>query len=220
MASAQASNYSYPSKHSYDPRRVYKKPPPRYIPLSKKIIWSASLSGGYGNFSPMAAGTGDTGFARFALGSALPASSKLVVGSEIGIQSAKRMQLTNDSVSNFFVNLEYALPVYFTITPPIDLLITVNYDVVPWLFVEAKGGGVYLQSMVDGANISSNSKWLPELQAGMGFNMDQNTRLGFHYQQFFGQLLTVSQVNLLAGTGVMSGMPTWYAGLLTVDFKF
>jgi hypothetical protein len=202
------------SSNHVDPLEKDPAPAKRFAPY-------VSLSGGYGSFDNMS--QADTGFGRLALGvksDFFPTLPKVALGAEIGIQSAKRMQLSNATVNPFFVNATDPLPVYMTISPPIDLLATVTYHLSSPVFLEVKAGGVYMQSMIEQANITGLNEWYPEVQAGVGFDVSEGTRLILSYQGFFANTPRLNQVNLALGTANLSSLPSWNAGMITLEKSF
>ena len=187
---------------------------------AKNFTPYVSLSGGYGSFQSMAQGTGETPFARLALGYQSQEWQKITMGAEIGIQSAKRMELGNQTVAPFFADAVYPLPIYLTISPPIDLLASLRYHLSLPVFFEVKAGGAYMQSMIDQADAKGISQWNPELQLGVGFDIAKKTRLIFSYQRFFGSTPMFNQIDLSIGTASLGNLPTWQAGMITVEKSF
>lgn len=188
--------------------------------LIKNLFPYLSLSGGYGSFQYMAQNSGETSFARLALGFQSQERQRMTLGGEIGIQSAKRMVFGNQTVAPFFVNTLYPLPIYLTINPPIDMLASLTYHLVLPVFFEVKAGAVYMQSMIDQADITGTSQWAPELQLGVGFGIANKTRLIFNYQHFFGSTPRLNNIDIIVGTANLGNLPTWQAGMITLEKSF
>ena len=77
-----------------------------------------------------------------------------------------------------------------------------------------------MQSMIDQADISGLSQWNPELQLGVGFDISKKTRLVFNYQRFFGSTPRLKQIDLVVGTAALAHLPTWEAGMITLEQTF
>ena len=179
-----------------------------------------SLSGGYGSFLSMSNGSGKTSFGRFALGVKSSLRSNMSMGGEVGIQSAKRMELSNQTLAPFFVNAAYPLPVYLTISPPIDVLATFTYHLPYPVYFEAKVGGAYMQSMIDQADMSGASQFNPELQLGVGFDVIDNARLILNYQRIFNSTPRLDQIDLTVGTARLANLPSWQGLMITLEKNF
>ncbi|MFA6303774.1 MAG: hypothetical protein WC627_11685 [Legionella sp.] len=205
---------------------IYANYPSHHVPAPEKDAVMeqfqpyVAIAGGYGNFESMAQNTGNTAFGRLAIGITSPIDLNTALGAEVGIQSAKRMRLTDESVAPFFARAYFPLPVFVTISPPIDILATLNYHMSPQVFFELKAGGVYLQSMIDDADIAGINQWNAEVQAGLGFNISDSSRIVFGYQHFFGNTPGIKHLSLRRGTAQLSNLPSWNAGMITYEKSF
>jgi hypothetical protein len=64
------------------------------------------------------------------------------------------------------------------------------------------------------------NEWYPEVQAGVGFDVSEGTRLILSYQGFFANTPRLNQVNLALGTANLSSLPSWNAGMITLEKSF
>lgn len=199
-------------------QQLHASPNGYYDMLCNKFFPYAAFSGGYGKFDDAADHSGETGIARFALGSLWPiTNTNSSIGAEIGIQSGNQQTLSQDVSSVFGVT--DALPIIFVVKPPIDLLAVWKYQFTsPW-FIQAKAGVAYLRTATESKAIPSDSAWNPELQVGAGFNISNNIRFVLSYQRIFGQSPHLTSVNTTAGTAKITHVPTWQAGMLSLEIN-
>lgn len=175
----------------------------------------AAFTAGYGTFQDTSAGTGDTTVARIAIGSLYEFNQNAAFGGEIGVQSGNHMMLSNDVAAAF--GYTSAAPLYLTVKPPVDFLAVLRCHFNAPVFVQVKTGAVYLRTMTDAISIPSESKWLPEVQVGAGFDLTCRTRMVLSYQRFFGQSPTLENVNSVTGTANLDHVPTWQAGMISFE---
>lgn len=172
------------------------------------------ISGGYGQNSDAYSGTGTDGVIRFSFGSLIPINSTFVIGSQIGFQTGSQIRLTNSITNNMGDGI---VPVFINTKTPIDLLLIGRYEFQQPLFFQAKGGIVFLSSTVSGADIQTQNTFIPELQAGIGFNAYKRSRVTLSYQEFFGKPIVISQLDVTQGTYMLTGTPAWRGALLTFE---
>ncbi len=177
----------------------------------------AAFSAGYGSYQHGAQGTGSTPAGHIAIGS-LWQLQYASLGGEVGIQSGNRMQLSNNVAAAF--NYTSASPLYLTIKEPVDILGAIKYQFSGPAFAELKAGGVYLRTMTDSVSISSQSRVLPEIQVGAGYDLTCHTRIAAYYQRYFGQDPTLNDVNSDTGTAKLDHVPTWQAGMISFEVDF
>lgn len=176
-----------------------------------------AFSGGYGRFDNAADDSGETGFQRLALGALWPLTVHSSLGAEIGIQSGNQQTLTTDVSSIFGVN--NALPIILMVKPPIDFLAVYRYQFNSPIFIQAKAGIAYFRTATESTAIPSDDEWNPAMQLGIGYNVSSHVKLVLSYQQYFGQTPKLTDVNVAAGTGTVQNVPTWQAGMLSVEIN-
>ncbi|MBX3709606.1 MAG: hypothetical protein KIT56_08125 [Gammaproteobacteria bacterium] len=175
----------------------------------------AALTAGYGRFKHGSQGSGETSVGRVAVGSLGHLSQNVLWGGELGVQSGNRMQLSNDIAAVF--GYTSASPILLTIKPPIDILAILKYHFNNSFFLQIKAGAVYVRTMTDLVEISSESKLMPEAQIGAGFDLTCRTRVVLSYQQFFGRSPTLSNVDPTTGTANLHHVPSWQAGMVSFE---
>lgn len=172
------------------------------------------ISGGYGINSNAFENTGTDGLIRFAFGSLIPINSRLVIGDQIGFQTGTQIRLNNQitaSIGNGIV------PVLLNTKTPIDFLLVGRYILNEPLFFQAKAGAVFINSTVTGADVKTKNAILPDIQAGIGFNVYKRSRVTLSYQQFFGNTPIITAVNGNEGIYQLKGVPIWRGALLTFE---
>lgn len=172
------------------------------------------ISGGYGEWDAAYASTGTNGLIRFAFGSLWPINSAFVIGDQLGFQTGSQIRLASHITE---VLGGGNVPAVLNVKNPIDFLLLGRYVLHEPLFFQVKGGAVFFSSTVSGADISTNNTYIPEVQAGIGFNVYKRSRVTVSYQQFFGTKLEISPVDPIEGTYHLYGVPTWRGVVLTFE---
>jgi len=178
----------------------------------------AALSAGYGKFQNTSNGSGDTPVARLAIGSLWELNQNALLGGEVGIQSGNRMQLSNDVAAAF--GYTSTPPLFLTVKLPVDILAVLKYHFAAPVFVQVKAGAVYLRTMTDSPDITSESTVMPEVQVGAGYDLTCRTRVVLSYQQFFGQTPGLRNINPATGTANLKHVPSWQAGMISFETDF
>lgn len=174
----------------------------------------AILNGGYGSYQAVNANDGGTGVIRIGLGTSFSLQHHLLIGGEAAIQTGNRMRLSASTTAVFGPN---AMPVFITVRPPIDLLLTAGYRLTEHLSLIGKVGVAYLNVLVDNVTIANLSQNTPEAQVGLSWNISKRANLDIDFQQYFGSRPILSNVNLEQGTAVLNNLPTWQAIFIGVD---
>lgn len=182
---------------------------------AQRLLAYTAFTAGYGKFQNASQGSGETPVGRIAIGTLWQLNKNVLLGGEIGIQSGNRMQLSNNVAAAF--GYSSSLPLFLTVKLPIDMLAVLKYHFESPFFVQIKPGVVYLRTMTDSIDIPSQSKLLPELQVGAGFDLTCNTRIVLSYQQFFGQTPTLTNINSATGTANLNHVPSWQAGIISFE---
>lgn len=172
------------------------------------------ISGGYGENSDAYANTGTDGVIRFAFGSLYPVNSKFVIGDQVGFQTSSQIRLNNQITSAIGNGI---VPVLINTKTPIDFLLVGRYILNEPLFFQVKGGVVFVNSTVTGADVQTQNTLLPEVQAGIGFNVYKRSRVTLSYQQFFGTTPVITPLDVSQGTYRLHGVPDWRGALLTFE---
>lgn len=182
--------------------------------LAKRPHLFIGISGGYGNYEDSFQNTGTNGLIRFSFGSLYPINSSFVIGNQLGFQTGAQIRLDNSLTSTMGSGI---VPVFLNTKTPIDFLAIGRYNFHEPLFFQIKGGIALFSSTVSGGDIQTKNSWLPDLQAGIGFNVYKRSRVTMSYQQFFGSTPTVTPLDITEGTYRLRGIPTWRAAVLTFE---
>jgi|GEM_PF-2638794 len=177
----------------------------------------ASLSGGYGSFTNVLYNEGTTGVFRFALGARFDVKDAFLLGAELGIQNGNRMSIYTDNA----VLVLGDAPIFLTIRPPVDALLTATAHLgcTP-AFILAKGGVAYLQGVTDSATINNKYQVRPEAQLGLGVDVTSSISLLLYYQRIFGNKPVLTNLDSIAGTATLDRLPTFQAVFLGVQMSF
>ena len=187
--------------------------------LYKQFNPYIEASGGMGFIKETKPYSKHTGFIRLGLGAHKQILSHTYLGPELGIQTGGRYRL-NTYKTNIVDNYNYVgLPVYYTIYPPIDVLLSIKQELFYSFYVQAKLGGIHLNTMIDHVDIETHSGWQPEFQVGLGVDLTQQSRLSIGYQQFIGKPLKLKTINMENGTASLNQHPTWKALLLSINLS-
>lgn len=175
------------------------------------------ISGGYGNFEGVLTNDGQTGLLRLALGTQFDISCFTLLGAEIGVQTGARMRI---NTNNAIIAIGSA-PVFLTLKPPIDVLLTVSSRLgATVLAVHAKAGAAYNQGMIDSMTIPNKSQVVPELQLGLSYEFSRHISLVAYYQCFFGNTPSLTHIDINSGTASLNHLPTMQAGFVGIKKSF
>lgn len=175
------------------------------------------VSGGYGNFEDVLSNDGQTGILRLAMGTKFNINPLLLLGAEVGVQTGNRMRINSD---NAIVAIGSA-PVFLTIKPPIDTLLTVTSRFEESaLAVQTKVGAAYCQGMVESLTIPNKFQVLPEIQFGLSLNFSQNISLIAYYQRIFGNKPSLTHINISNGTAKLNNLNTMQASFVGIERRF
>lgn len=217
------SYYAYANKN-HPPKKPQKIHKTKWFKFSGlKELWRPGVAffevaGGLGTYSNMDKQSGNTAFTRLGVGLQEHVLDKTFLGFALGIQTGNS-GLVDPQSTGLATNPNFALPVSFIISSPVDILLDVKQYLLPHLFAEAKCGGVYLSTSFLNADITGTKGWKPELQLAVGLNLNSFNRITFGYQEFFGQSLQLMGDNINSGTASFSQLPTWKAFMITVDIS-
>jgi len=187
---------------------------PEYPPTNNLLSHCYGvMSGGYGVFNNVLYNDGQTGVLHLAIG----VQGDQVVGLELGIQTGNRMRINTNNVIKAIGDA----PVYLTIKPPLDLLLTItsHLGLLP-VFIQAKGGAVLLQGMIDSVTIKNQTQFRPEAQLGFGVDVTPLISLIAYYQCLFGNNPALTHPNVSAGTANLPNLPTFQAGFIGMQMRF
>ena len=191
------------------------------IPFNELIIPNdlyLGFSGGYGESQQAFENTGTSSLLRIAFGSLWSLNPRTLIGGELGFQTGNQMRLSEETLTKNNGTLN-AVPLYLNTKTPIDFLFVTKRFFNKRFFLEGKAGASLISAEMTNADIKTSNAWLAEVQAGLGFNLSDHSRLIVGYQQYFGKQIKIRVLNPDEGTLQASGIPTWQAFLFTVEIK-
>jgi hypothetical protein len=155
---------------------------------------------------------GQSVIGRLSLNGQYAPSDFVAFGLEAGVQNGNTMRL---DVPKESLDLLGGEPVSVLVKPMLDMLISMQ--VTPFedvgFFSFIKGGMAYRQLQVDRNEVNDLSQISPELQAGLGYKINDYLAIHIEYQHVFGGD-PYYQVNEFTQTATIANIPTQKAVLL------
>lgn len=176
------------------------------------LRWGFSGSLGLSRYDFVYNKDGQSTIGRLSFNTQYIASDFFALGLEAGVQNGNTMRL---DIPKSTLDLLGGEPVTIIVKPMVDLLVTAQvtpFDDVGF-FGFIKGGVAYRQLQVDRNEVNDLSKTSPELQAGVGYKINDNLALHMEYQHIFGNN-PYYQVNELSETATIANIPTQKAVLI------
>lgn len=180
--------------------------------------WTVDAAFGMVLYPDMANNDGQSAVGRLSLGYALFSDIDWQLGLEAGIQSGNTMRLALPKES---IDALGGLPIEAKMKPMLDMLVglkTMPFSDAPimaWL----KGGMAYRQLQLDRESVPDLSQFSPEIQAGLGYQINQQTTINLGYQYVFGKKPELA-IDPLAETGVLHNIPAQQAVMIGLSFSF
>ena len=184
--------------------------------MRENIVLYVPIAGGYGYLKDAEMETAFTGVVRVGLGSRFHLGQYLQLGSEVGFQTGSQMKMNDQIVNALGQN---ALPVTLIIKAPVDILLTAKYNFYKDYFIEAKGGAAYLNTMISGADVTTNQVWMSDVQAGFGIDWSPRSSVLINYQGFYGHQPYLTEIGAFSGLYELHRIPTWQAIMFTIELK-
>lgn len=176
--------------------------------------WSITAGLGYTVYEDMYRNDGQTALGRFGIAREIGKSPVLTWGLELGVQTGNVMQYYPSQEA---IDALGGLPIQTTVKPMLDLLATAKsgyFSTIP-AFAQMKAGIAYRQwQFNDRDSINNLSQIAAELQAGLGYALNDKTSLGLFYQGIFGANPDF-QFNADTATGQVSNISVQNGVLLT-----
>jgi hypothetical protein len=180
--------------------------------------WTVDAAFGMALYPDTASHDSQTAIGRLSLGHALFTQPYWQAGIEAGIQSGTSMRLALPKES---IDVLGGVPIEAEIKPMLDLLIgvktkpLVSVPIVAWL----KVGAAYRTLRVDRPEVNNLNNYSPELDVGLGYQVNEQTAVTIGYQSIWGkkpQLTVFPETQ----TGVLRYIPAQQALLLGFSFNF
>lgn len=160
--------------------------------------------------------TGQTAVERLAMNHDIISRNDWAAGVELGVQTGNSMSLSASQVAQNA--LTSGLPIQTTIKPMIDLLATVKKILgTSSFFLEGKAGAAYRRWQFNNlSTIGDLSQFAPELQVGMGYQINLHVSMSLLYQGIYGRTPNLV-VNTTTGVGSVSQIPSQNGLLLSLS---
>lgn len=150
------------------------------------LPWSLEVGLGHGKYQHMKFDDGNTVLARIGFGKGLLKYKSLLLGLELGVQTGNNSRLsiphsTQQSLGGLSIDSE--------MKPMMDLLLSGKLypQKKSGFFIQAKGGYAYRQWQFTRSSVNDLSRFDPELQVGLGWDVNRIVSLSLSYQRIFGE---------------------------------
>lgn len=171
--------------------------------------WTVEAAFGMATYPNMMNHDGQIAVGRFSLGHALLTKPYWQAGIEVGIQTGNTMRL---NVPKESIDALGGVPIEAKMKPMLDVMIgfktepLIPFPIIAWL----KGGVAYRQLQLDHESVNELQGYSPEIQAGMGYRINEHATFNIGYQIIWGNnpILTLNPQN---ETGVLHYLPSQQA---------
>lgn len=154
-------------------------------PSSSSLPWSLEIGLGYGQYLHMARNDGTTVLARMGIAKELLHIQTFRAGMEMGVQSGNTMRLEVPLDTEYQMG---GLHMSSTIKPSLDLLLTGKfYSRNRNFFIQIKAGPVWRHWQFVRSAVNDISEVDPEIQLGIGYDINRVASLSLSYQGIFGK---------------------------------
>lgn len=151
-----------------------------------QLPWSFEVGIGHGTYQHMKYDDGNTVLARIGFGKGLVKYKSLLLGLELGVQTGNNSRLniphsTQQTLGGLSIDSE--------MKPMMDLLLIGKFhpEKKSGFFLQAKGGYAYRQWQFTRSSVNDLSRFNPEMQLGLGWDINRMASLSISYQRIFGQ---------------------------------
>ncbi|MBA2651647.1 MAG: hypothetical protein H0U73_05200 [Tatlockia sp.] len=180
--------------------------------------WAVHGAFGMASFPGVPNQEGQTAVGRLSLGHALLTNALGQAGFEAGIQSGNTLHLLLPEES---IEVLGGVPLKAEIKPLLDGLIGLKTRPFPGLplITWLKGGVAYRQLQVDQLEVNHLKGFSPEIQIGLGYQINENASINLGYQKIWGKNPELI-VDPETRTGILRNLPEQQALMLGVSFNF
>jgi hypothetical protein len=179
------------------------------------LPWSLEMGLGYTHIQDMYKSDGNTPIGRFGIAKELINYSVFHGGVELGIQSGNS---SRPSVPQNILDQLGGLQIDSTIKPMLDLLLTARLypSCDSSFFGLLKLGAAYRMWQFTRTTVSDIREIDPELQIGVGMDMNQLFRMSLAYQRIFGENAKFNMSCPTCTTRIWGGIPSQNSVILGV----
>jgi hypothetical protein len=178
--------------------------------------WSITASAGSGNYQVQSPDR-NAALGRLALGNEMLLAGDIALGLELGLQTGNKIRL---NITRETLNLFKWFPIYTTLAPTLDLLVTTKTDPIgnSSFFAQLKGGVAYRHWKIDRIPVNEISQLAGEVQAGLGYPLTALASLNLLYQGIYGNN-PATQVNPYSKKENLANIPTLHAFLVGLSIN-
>lgn len=165
------------------------KPKTKTVSKSSEDIthlpWSLEIGLGYGKYQNMIASDGKTVLSRIGFGKEFFSYKIFHMGMEVGVQTGDNARLSIPESTQILLG---GLPVDTVIKPMLDMLIKGKLSLPKYtsIYSQVKAGVIWRQWQFTRSSVNDLSKIDPELQVGIGWDINRIASLSLSYQHIFG----------------------------------
>lgn len=180
--------------------------------------WTVNAAFGMGHTPDMTNNDGQSAVGRFSLGRTLFTKPYWQTYIEAGIQSGTTARL---ALPKEAIDVLGGVPITAQMKPLLDVLIGFKTEPMRGfpLIVWMKGGVAFRQLQVDRIEVNDVQAYSPEIQAGLGYRINEQATITMGYQTIWGKK-PVLTVNPETETGVLHHIPAQQAVLIGCLFNF
>lgn len=174
---------------------------------TKPLPWSLEVGLGYGRYLDMYRNDGNTVLSRIGIGKELLNYDLFHGGAELGVQSGNN---SRPRVSQSVLNQLGGLQIDSVIKPMLDLLLTARFypNCCTPIFGQLKAGATWRIWQFTRTTVNDISKVDPEIQVGIGYDVNRFFRLSLSYQGIFGQNANFNTKCPTCSTRMWGGIPS------------
>lgn len=180
--------------------------------------WTMDGFFGISNYANVNNNDANTAVGRLSIGHVLVKKEYWQIGADVGIQSGStiRLEFPKEDIA-----MLGGVPIEADMKPFLDALLGFKFKPMEEMPLELwfKGGVAYRQFRMDRTSIPDLNQFAPEIQAGIGYRINEQLSFNLGYQYIHGQnpILTVNPVD---ETGIVQNIPAQQAFIIGLSFNF
>lgn len=177
-----------------------------HLPLQTANNWSITFNTGFARYQDADDNQGKTMVGRLGFSREFFNSGGAGIGLELGLQSGNTMRF---DIPKENLEILGGVPIVGTMKPMLDVLLTLTMSVDSGgsMYTILKGGASYRQLQMDRETVNDLARFNPELQAGVGYSVNNFLQTSLIYQRIFGKNIAF-QVDEIIERGVIANIPT------------
>lgn len=166
-------------------RKPVAKPVSKSSGDHSNLPWSLEIGLGYGKYQNMISSDGKTVLSRIGFGKEFFRYKSFHAGMEMGVQTGDNARLSIPESTQLLLG---GLPVDTVIKPMLDILVRgkLSFPKYTSFYSQVKAGAIWRQWQFTRSSVNDLSKINPELQIGVGWDINRIASLSLSYQHVFG----------------------------------